>query len=458
MGKKSINMCEGPLLGPMIWYTVPIALSGVLQLLFSAADMAVVGHFCGSISVAAVGATGALINLIVALFMSLSVGAGVLVGQAVGANFKNSKADAISRIVHTAIAVSFITGIILTFVGLMISRSFLEMMGTPDDVINLSALYMKIYFCGSAPLLVYNFGSAILRALGDSKRPLIYLTLSGIINVILNIVFVMGLKMNVDGVALATVISQTISAVLVVIALMRRNDECRLFIKKLRIYKKELWGMIKIGFPAGVQSLVFSVSNVIIQSSVNSFGKFAMSGHAAAGNIDGFVYIIMNSFYQTALNFTAQNYGAGNYNRIKKISYTSLISVSVSGIVTGIIVYIFATPLLSIYITDSAESIHYGIVRIAYLCLPYFICGCMEVATGVIRGMGTSVLPMLVSIFGVCGIRIVWIYTVFKSPKYHSMESLYASYPISWLITFLILFIVLSVLINKLKKRKISEL
>lgn len=449
MKEKTMDMCSGPLLGKMITYTTPIALSGILQLLFNAADLAVVGQFCGSVSVAAVGATGSLINLIVALFMSLSVGAGVLVAQALGAQKSgNDSEEKLSRTVHTAITASLIGGALLTVLGILASRPILEIMETPDDVIKLSAVYMKIYFCGSIPSLVYNFGSAILRALGDTKRPLYFLALSGCVNVVLNIVFVLCFDMDVAGVALATAVSQALSAVLVVLTLMHRTDACRLVISKLRIHKATMLKMFRIGIPAGIQSSIFSISNVLIQSSINSFGSVVMSGNAAAGNIEGFAYILMNSFYQTALNFTAQNYGAGKYERIKRIAGTSFACVTVVGITASIILYTFARPLLSIYITDSESAIEYGVLRMSVVCLTYFLCGAMEVATGIIRGMGTSVMPMIVSILGVCGIRITWIFTVFNIPRFHTLRSLYISYPISWIVTVAVHCIVLSVLLK----------
>lgn len=434
MSNVPADMCEGPLFGKIVRYTIPIILTGILQLLFNAADLIVVGRFCGSVSVAAVGATGSIINLIINLFIGLSVGAGVTVAHGLGAG----RDEEVHRTVHTAIPTAFLSGIILTVVGILGAEYFLTLMGTPDDVIDLSTLYMKIYFCGILSSMLYNFGAAILRAAGDTKSPLYYLTIAGVLNVVLNVFFVLVFHMDVAGVALATAISQTLSAFLVLLALTRREDACRLYLSKLCIHKKQLLQIIRIGLPAGIQSSLFSISNVIIQSSVNSFGSVVMSGNAAAGNIEGFVYIAMNSFQQTALNFTGQNFGAKQYKRIHRIMGICLICVGFVGLLTGALAYGFARPLLSIYITDSAEAIGYGILRMTYVCLPYFLCGIMDVMTGVIRGMGSSVATMVISILGVCGFRISWIYTVFQIPEFHTLTSLYVSYPISWLATFVV--------------------
>lgn len=426
-------MCEGPLLKKIIFYTIPIILTGVLQLLFNAADLVVVGRYRGSISVGAIGATGSLINLIVNLFIGLSVGAGVTVAHALGAGHSRD----VSKIIHTALPTAFISGIILTIVGVAGADTFLRLMDTPDNAIVLSTTYMRIYFCGITASMIYNFGSAILRAAGDTRRPLYYLTAAGVINVILNVFFVRVFSMDVDGVALATVISQLISAILVVRSLMKRDDACRFRFSEMKIHSRQLMQIIRIGIPAGIQGSLFAISNVLIQSSLNSFGSVVMSGNAAAQNIEGFVYTSMNSFHQTALNFTGQNYGAKKYDRIGKIMRISLSSVFITGIVLGFTAYLFARPLLGIYITDSDEAIGYGIVRITYICIPYFLCGLMDVTTGLIRGMGLSLAPTIITVLGVCGMRILWIYMVFPIEQYHSPESLYISYTISWSLTFI---------------------
>lgn len=426
-------MLEGPLFWNIILYTIPIILTSLLQLLFNAADLVVVGRFCGSVSVAAVGATGSLTNLMVNFFIGLSVGAGVTVAHGLGSH----EDTVVSNTVHTALPTALVSGVFLTFIGIAFSETFLRLMGTPDNVLPLSAIYMKIYFAGVTFTMVYNFCAAILRAAGDTKSPLIFLTLAGVVNVILNVVFVRAFHMNVAGVALATTISQGISAVLVVIALMRRTDACKLELKKMRFHKVQLAKILRIGLPAGIQSSLFAISNVMIQSSVNSFGDIFMSGNAAASNIEGFVYVSLNAFHQTAVNFIGQNAGAKQYKRVYKTLWICLGCVVAVGLTLGSLAYALGPTLLSIYITDSQEAIGYGMVRLAYICLPYFLCGLMDVSTGALRGLGASFAPMVISILGVCGLRIGWIYSIFQIPEFHIPECLYFSYTVSWTITFL---------------------
>lgn len=425
------DMLRGPLLGNLIYYTVPIMLTGILQLLFNAADLVVVGQFRGSLSVAAVGATGALINLIVNLFFGMSVGAGVTVAHGIG----SQDDQRVHRTVHTALAVALVCGVILTIVGVTFCEQFLIWMGTPEDVLPLSATYMRIYFYGMTFNIVYNFCASMLRAAGDTKSPLIYLAIAGVVNVLLNLLFVVVFGMNVEGVAIATIISQGISAALVVLALRHRTDACKLSLRKIRFYKPQLLKIMRIGLPAGIQSTIFSMSNVMIQSSINSFGEAVMTGNAAAGNLEGFVYVSMNSFSQTAVNFTGQNVGARQYERVKKIFWQCFACVAICGICLSSLIYSFGPSLLGIYITDSAEAIQSGMIRFQFACLPYFLCGMMEVCSGVLRGMGVSTLPMITSILGVCGIRIGWILTVFQIPEFHTPQCLYFSYPISWIFT-----------------------
>ena len=433
MKKQSASMLRGPVLPAVIGYTLPIIATSVLQLLFNAADLVMVGRFCGSVSVAAVGATGAITNLIINLFIGLSVGAGVTVAHAMG-----SREDAaVHRAVHTALPVALISGVVLTLVGVTLAGTLLKMMGTPETVLPLSKVYMQIYFGGITFNMVYNFCASILRAAGDTRGPLVYLTLAGAINVVLNAVFVLVFHMNVAGVALATTISQGVSAVLVVIALMRRTDGCHLYLNRMRFYPVELKKMVRIGLPAGIQGSLFSISNVLIQSSVNSFGDTFMSGHAAAGNIDGFVYVTMNAFHQTAVNFIGQNVGAHQYERVKKVLRWCLVSVAVAGLAVSLLCYSFGEQLLSIYITDSPEAIADGMIRLAFLCLPYFLCGLMDVSTGALRGMGASLEPMIISVLGICVLRVVWIYTIFQIPVLHTPQCLYLSYTVSWIITFI---------------------
>lgn len=434
MKKTNQNMLQGPLLGSIISYTVPIILTSVLQLLFNAADLVVVGRFCGSISVAAVGATGSITALIVNLFIGLSVGAGVTVAHGVGSR----EDEVVHRTVHTALPMALVSGVVLTVLGIALSETFLTLMGTPENVLKLSSVYMKIYFAGITFNMVYNFSASILRAVGDTRSPLVFLTIAGVINVGLNLVFVTVLHMNVAGVALATTISQGFSAVAMVVVLMKRTDAAKLQLNKMRIYKVQMMKMLRIGLPAGIQSSLFSISNVLIQSSVNSFGDILMSGNAAAQNIEGFLYVTMNSFHQTAVNFIGQNVGAKQYDRVKKIVWICLGCVLVTGLALGTAMCGFGEALLSIYITDSAEAISWGMVRLSIIAQFYFLCGLMDVSTGALRGLGASVSPMIISVLGVCGIRIGWIATIFQIPRFHTPECLYSSYIFSWTLTFLI--------------------
>ena len=432
MKRRNRSMLEGPLFSGIVSYTVPIILTGILQLLFNAADLVVVGQFCGSVSVGAVGATGAVTNLIVNLFIGLSGGAGVAVAHGLGGR----QNEDVHRTVHTAIPVAVLGGVLLTAVGIFCSEGLLVMMGTPENVLPLSTVYMKIYFSGMVFTMIYNFCASILRAAGDTRSPFLFLTIAGVINVLLNLFFVTVLDMNVAGVALATVISQAISAVLVVIALMRRTDACRLSLRKLRIYRQQLGKIVRIGLPAGLQSAMFSISNVLVQSSINSFGDVFVSGNAAAGNLEGFVYVSMNAFHQTAVNYIGQNIGAKQYKRAKSVLWTCLGSVSIMAAVMCTAMILFSRELLGIYITDSRQAIEYGVIRLYYVCGPYILCGLMDVTTGALRGMGAALTPMLISILGVCGIRLAWIYTIFQIPAYHTPEVLYLSYTVSWLLTF----------------------
>lgn len=430
---KNAAMLDGPLLKSIILYTIPIILTSILQLLFNAADLVVVGRFCGEISVAAVGNAGTITSLIVNLFIGFSVGTGVTVAHAIGGN----KTDAIHRAVHTALPAAVVSGLIVMIAGLICSKPLLRLMDTPESVLPLSNVYLKIYFAGMVFMMVYNFCAAILRAAGDTKSPLIFLTVAGVINVVLNVVFVTLFQMNVAGVALATTISQGVSAVLVVIVLMRRHDACKLVLKDVRFHKAELLEMLRIGLPAGIQNCLFSISNVIIQSSINSFGDIFMSGNAAAGNIDSFLYVTLNGFHQAALNYIGQNVGAGQYKRVKKVLLVCLSCVVVLGVVLATVILRFGPTLLSIYVPDSAEAVKWGMVRLSCMCYPFIFGGMMDVSTGALRGMGTSVSPMIISILGICGLRIVYIYTVFQLPAFHTPQCLYYSYGISWAVTFL---------------------
>ena len=439
-------MCHGPLLGKILIFYVPLMLSGILQLLFNAADIAVVGHFAGSESLAAVGSTGSLTNLIVNLFIGLSVGTNVLVARFYGAGQNNE----LKEMVQTAIATAVVGGTILIFVGFIISKPALNWMGTPEDVISYSVLYMRIYFCGMPFMMVYNFGSAVLRAVGDTKRPLFYLSIAGVVNVILNLLFVIVFSMGVAGVATATVISQAISAALIVRCLVQTDSVYRLEWKGIRIAKDKLVKMIQIGIPAGMQGALFSISNVLIQSSVNSFGSIAMAGNTAGSNIEGFVYTAMNSFYQSAISFCGQNYGAREYKRIGKVLLICELLVVVVGALMGNAAYLSARILLRLYSND-LKVIQYGILRMSIISTMYFLCGMMDVIVGALRGMGYAIMPMLVSLTGACLFRIVWIYTIFR--HVHTLECLYVSYPISWALTFMVHLICFAVVYRKLLRK-----
>ena len=427
--KYEIDMCNGPLLGKMLVFALPLMLSGILQLFFNAADIVVVGRFAGNEALAAVGSTSSLINLLINMFMGLSVGANVLVARFYGAGQKKD----LKLMVHTAIATAIVSGIFLVVVGCVLAKPALQLMGTPDNVIDMSILYIRIYFLGMPVMMTYNFGSAILRAVGDTKRPLYYLLIAGVVNVVLNLFFVIVFHMSVAGVALATVISQAISALLVIRCLVKTESDYQLNLKEIRIQKDKLLKMIQIGIPAGLQGSLFSVSNVLIQSSVNSFGSIAMAGNTAASNLEGFVYTAMNTMYQTSISFTGQNYGAMKYKRIGKIMLLSQAMVIVIGLVFGNAIYFFGDMLLLLYSTDP-EVIEVGLMRMGIIAVTYFLCGMMDSMVGSLRGMGYAVMPMLVSLTGACAFRVVWIATVFRS--IHTLKCLYWSYPISWGLTF----------------------
>ena len=453
MKRSNEDMLNGPLLGGIIRYTLPIVLSGILQLLFNAADLMVVGQFCGSVSVGAVSSTGALSNLVVNLFMGISVGAGVCVAHGLG----GKREEEVRRTVHTAIPVSILSGLILTVLGIAMCTPMLRLMSTPAEVLPLSALYMKIYFLGITANILYNFCASILRAAGDTKGPLLYLTAAGVINVLLNLLFVIVFDLNVAGVALATTLSQTVSAVLVVRALIRRTDACQLRWREMKIYRPQLVKMIEIGLPAGVQGSMFSISNVIIQSAVNSFGSaFIVAGNGAASNIEGFVYISMNALNQTAVNYIGQNLGARQFDRVKKIFRVCLLSVTVVGLVMGPTAYFAAPWLLRFYIPDSPEAIAYGVLRMGLIALPYFVCGLMDVTTGALRGLGSSFVPMVVTVMGVCVLRVVWVFTIFQVPRFHTPQCLYLSYLVSWTLTFGVEFVLFYRVLRK-KQQEAQE-
>ncbi len=449
--KYEIDMCSGSVLKKMLIFTLPLMLSGVLQLLFNASDIIIVGRFAGDNSLAAVGSNSALINLLTNLFIGLSIGANVIAARHYGAG----EVKELSKTVHTSMLIGAVSGVILAVVGFFFATGILELMKTPEEVLSLASTYLKIYFIGMPSLMIYNFGSALLRSIGDTKRPLFYLSFSGVVNIILNLIFVIAFKLDVAGVAIATVISETISAVLVVRCLMHETGGIRLIPSELRIDKKKAAEIFRFGIPAGLQGVIFSLSNVVIQSSVNLFGSTVVAGNSAAQNIEGFVYVAMNSFYQSAISFTSQNYGAKKYERLTKILGCALGCVVVTGVVLGFTGLLFGKGLLSLYTTGS-DTIEAGLVRMRVIFKVYFLCGIMDVMVGALRGIGYSIMPMIVSLIGACGIRLLWIATVFQIPEYHTIRSIYLSYPVSWTIT-IIAHVVCYIIVRKKLKKRIAE-
>ncbi|MDE5933808.1 MAG: MATE family efflux transporter, partial [Lachnospiraceae bacterium] len=383
-------------------------------------------------SLAAVGSTSSLINLLTNFFMGLSVGANVLVARFFGA--RNQKE--LSETVHTAMTLSLYSGILLTLIGLFGAKRILIWMNTPADVLPLATLYLRIYFLGMTAMMLYNFGSAILRAIGDTRRPLYYLTIAGIVNVLLNLLFVIAFQMDVAGVAAATAISQCISAVLIIRCMMKEQGSIHLELSALRVHGDKFKRILQIGLPASFQGILFSFSNVIIQSSVNSFGAVTVAGNSAGANIEGFVYVTMNAFHQAAISFTSQNVGAAKYERVNKILYTAQLCVMAAGIVFGNLAVFFGYPLLRMY-TASPEVMEAGMRRMEIICRFYAFCGMMDVMVGALRGLGYAVMPMIVSLIGACGLRLFWIFTFFRMEQFHTVTSLYLTYPASWFLTFL---------------------
>lgn len=453
MGKlqvsHQIDMCSGPMAGKIFQFAIPLMLSSILQLLFNAADIIVVSRFCGDEALAAVGSTTSLINLTLGLFIGMSTASNIIAARLLG----ERAFDKLHDTVHTSILISVISGILLAVIGITFAEGALKLMGSPDEVIGLSTLYLRIYFTGMPATLIYNFGSSLLRAKGDTKRPLYIITLSGAINFILNLFFVVVCGMSVDGVAIATVVSQVASAILIVMCLMNDHDSMHLNLKELKIHKDVFIELVRIGLPAGIQGMVFSFSNIIIQSSVNSFGKNTMAGYAAANNIQGFLYVAGNAFYQANMTFTSQNLGANQWDRIKRSLKLNVLFEVIICVALGIMAYIFGRPLLSIYTSDPAV-ISEGMTVMKYNTLLVFLCGLMETIMGSIRGMGYTVMTMIVSMLGACGIRILWISTIF--PVFHTQDMLFCVFPISWIITTIAHLICFMIVYPK--KRKQSEL
>ncbi len=443
---RTVSMTEGPVILNVLTYAVPIIFSSLLQLFFNAADTVVVGQFSGKEALAAVGSVSSLNNMIISLFIGLSIGANVLVASYSGARLDREVSDT----VHTSVLLSLTGGLLLGIIGISAARPLLQIMGSPEDVLDLAVLYVRILFAGMPAQMLYNFSAAILRAVGDTRRPLYFLTVSGVVNVLLNLLFVIPLQMSVAGVALATILSQALAAAMVTRSLMTAHGPIRLRPGKLRFHGRILRRIFSIGVPAGIQSMLFSLSNVIIQSSVNSFGTVVVAANAAAANLGNFVYQAMNAFQQTITSFAGQNLGAGKPGRVIESLRACLMWVTLFGVVLGLLSCVFVRPLLSLFSSDP-EVIEAGILRIYTVNGPYALCGVMDVMTGVMRGIGYSTLPMLVSLMGACVFRILWILLVF--PSHRSIFWLMLSYPVSWLITFL----VLAFLFSRLWKRLASS-
>ena len=442
-----IDMCSGAILPKLLLFALPLIGSSILQLLFNAADVVVVGRFAGDNALAAVGSTGSLINLIVNMFVGLSIGANVITAKYYGAK----KYKDLSEAIHTSMLLSVISGIILTFLGVFGAKRILMWMQSPAEVLDLATQYLKYYFLGITATMVYNFGSAILRAVGDTRRPLYYLFFAGIINVVLNLIFVICFDMSVVGVAVATTISQCFAAICVVRCLVKDDGVIKLNLKELKIHKIKLIEILKTGVPAGFQGIVFSFSNVVIQSSINAFGAITIAGNSAAANIEGFIYVSMNAFYQAAISFTSQNFGAKKFERIKKVAFLAESCVFVIGLSLGILIAFLGKYPLYLY-SSSADVIVAGQKRLLYMGLLFFLCGMMDVMCGMLRGLGYSITPMIISMLGACGFRLLWIFTIFQIPIFHKIEMLYISYPISWIITFAAQLICFVLAYRKIKK------
>ena len=425
-----IDMCSGSLWDKILLFALPLMLSSMLQLLFNAADVVVVGRYAGKEALAAVGSNTSLINLMINLFVGLSVGTNVVVARDLGAG----RHDNVSRSVHTSVTLALVSGVAMMIFGVVMVRHILVWMSSPTDVIDLATIYLRIYFFGMPALIFYNFGSALLRAQGDTRRPLYYLTVAGVINVVLNLIFVIGLDMDVAGVAIATVTSQYVSAGLVLRCLMGEQGPLHLNLKKLRLEWPVVRRILEVGLPAGFQGILFAMSNVVIQSSLNSFNDpVIVAGSAASANIESFAYAGMNAIYQSSISFVGQNYGAGKCKRVDRVVLECVGYVSAIGLVLGNLAYFFGEPLAGIYAPGEPEVVAQAIVRMGFIACPYLFCGIMDTMTGVLRGIGYSVIPMVVSLVGVCGLRLLWVATVF--PLYRSPATLYFSYPVTWSVT-----------------------
>ena len=440
--RNEINFTYGAMLGKIIKFAVPLMLSGILQLLFNSADMIVVGKFSGDHALASVSATSTITNLLINLFIGLSLGATVTVSR----YFGKGHGEGMQKSAHTAVTLSFLCGLFLAVLGNILAVPLLKFTGVPTEILPYSTLYLRIIFAGMPFNMLYNFSSGIMRAYGDTKKPFLYLSIAGVINVCLNLFFVIVCHMSVEGVATATITAQAISAFLVLRALTKVDNGCRIHIKKLCIHKEQLKMILAAGIPSGLQSCMFSISNILIQSSINSFGANVIAGSGAGGSIEGYVYVSMNAFGNAAVTMSSQNYGAHKIRRILKGWLLCLACVSIAGVLVSWTAVFFSKPLVGLFVSNP-EVIAIGMERLFYIGILYFLCGCMEVSTGVTRGMGYYIHPMIISVFGVCVFRVLWIYTAFA--KIHTLPCLYISYPISWILTFLIQSTIFVILVNK---------
>ena len=438
---RNMDMTKGPFLKKIIWFAIPLILTGVLHQFYNAADLVVVGMFDGQIALAAVGATGSLTNLVIGLFLGLSVGAGVSVAHHIG----EKKENEVQKVVHTSILLSFILGITIAVIGYVLAPTLLAWMGTPENVISFSTLYVRIIFMGFPAQMVYNYAASMLRSAGDAKRPLIFLAISGLVNVALNFLLVAGLRMGVAGVAIATIASQYLSASMILVYMLRTEGPLHLSFRELRLNRSKVSKILYIGIPSGIQGTLFSLSNVLIQSSINSFGDTVMAGSAAAGNLEGFIYIAMNAMYHVSLTFVGQNVGARAYHNIKKIMVYSLSVVTAIGLTLGILLFVFHESLVGLYAPDNPEVMAAAVERLLVIAFTYFMCGTMEVLCGGLRAMGKSVTSMIISLCGACAFRILWLATVFQ--WINTPTSIYLSYPASWILTnvTMLIFLVLGV-------------
>lgn len=432
--KYSLDMTKGPFLKKILIFSLPLLLTGLLQVFYNMADVVVVGRFAGGTALAAVGATSSLVNLILNVFLGMSMGAGVMTAKYIGARDE----DAVKRCVHCSMALGILSGVIVMVIGFIFSGKMLLMMDSPEDVLPLSTLYLKIYFLGAPGSMIYNFGASIVRSTGDTKKPLFILTLSGLVNVALNLILVIFFNMSVAGVAIATIVSQYISAIMIVFVLLKMKNSCQLHPSKIRLHKEELKRILLLGIPAGIQNSLFSISNVVIQTTINSFGAVAIAGNTAASNIDALVYTCTNAVSQTAMTFSSQNYGAEKYENFNKIYFRCVALTMAIGCSMGALGVIFKEALIGIFSTDPAV-IEVGALRLTMILPTYFLCSLMDVGAGQLRGMGKSFLPMIVSLLGACGLRILWIFAFY--PHNPTLEFLYWAYPISWGITFVVLFV-----------------